>query len=144
MSKITERSLIIVKPDGVKRRHVGEVITRIEDKGYDIVHVQLRHATKEQLTAHYEEHVLKPFYQPLLDFMSSGPIVTIVIEGENCIKGFRVMAGVTNPTEAAAGTIRGDFGRERDLPVMENVVHASDTVESAQHEISIWAPELKA
>lgn len=138
----TERSLVIVKPDGYRRGLTGEVLRRIEAKGYTLAALQVTEATREQLAAHYAEHEGKPFYQPLVEFMSSGPVVVAVIEGNDCIKGFRSIAGATNPTEAAPGSIRGDLGRDWGLAVQQNIVHGSDSPESAEREIGIWFPNL--
>ncbi|MGO1319226.1 MAG: nucleoside-diphosphate kinase [Galactobacter sp.] len=136
MSK--ERTLILVKPDGVRRHLTGEILTRIERKGYDIVELKQLDATREILEQHYEEHQGKPFYEPLVEFMLSGPVVAIVAEGERVIEGFRSLAGATEPTVAAPGTIRGDFGRDWGLKVQQNLVHGSDSPESAAREIGIW------
>ena len=133
-----ERTLILVKPDGVERGLVGEVIRRIEAKGYTLSRVELRSATPELLAAHYEEHVGKPFYQPLVDFMLSGPVVAIVAQGERVIEGFRSLAGTTDPTTAAPGTMRGDLGRDWGEKVQRNLVHGSDSLESAKREIALW------
>ncbi|MDN4477230.1 nucleoside-diphosphate kinase [Demequina lignilytica] len=139
---MTERTLILVKPDGVKRALSGEVLRRIEAKGYTLVAVELKHATPELLAEHYAEHVGKPFYAPLVDFMLSGPVLAVVAEGERVIEGFRSLAGTTDPTTAAPGTIRGDLARTWDLPVIQNIVHGSDSPESADREIGIWFPAL--
>jgi nucleoside-diphosphate kinase len=138
----TERSLVLVKPDGFARGLTGEVLRRIEAKGYTLAALQILTPTPEMLAKHYAEHEGKPFFQPLVDFMSSGPVTAVVIEGENCIKGFRSLAGATNPTDAAPGSIRGDLGRDWGKPVQENIVHGSDAPESAAREIAIWFPEL--
>ena len=138
----TERSLVLVKPDGFQRRLSGEVLRRIEAKGYGLVALAVLTPTREQLAEHYAEHVGKPFYEPLVDFMSSGPVTAIVIEGEDCIKGFRSLAGATNPTEAAPGTIRGDLARDWGTKVQQNIVHGSDSPESAAREVGIWFPQL--
>jgi nucleoside-diphosphate kinase len=139
---MTQRSLVLVKPDGVRRGLTGEVIRRIEAKGYTLAALELRSATPELLAAHYAEHEGKPFYQPLVDFMLSGPVAAIVIEGERCIEGFRSLGGATDPTVAAPGTIRGDLGRDWGLAVQQNIVHGSDSPESAEREIAIWFPGL--
>ncbi len=139
---MTERTLILVKPDGVKRALSGEVLRRIEAKGYTLVAVELTQATPELLAEHYEEHVGKPFYAPLVEFMLSGPVLAVVAEGERVIEGFRSLAGATDPTTAAPGTIRGDLARTWDLPVIQNIVHGSDSPESAAREIGIWFPSL--
>ncbi|MFF5791022.1 nucleoside-diphosphate kinase [Paeniglutamicibacter sp. NPDC012692] len=133
-----ERTLILIKPDGVKRQLTGQIIARVEAKGYAIAELKQVHATRELLEAHYEEHVGKPFYEPLVEFMLSGPVVAIIAEGHNVITGFRSLAGTTDPTTAAPGTIRGDLGRDWGLKVQQNLVHGSDSVESAAREIGIW------
>lgn len=140
----TERSLVLVKPDGYRRGLTGEVLRRIEAKGYTLAALSVLTASREQLAAHYAEHEGKPFYEPLVEFMSSGPVTAVVVEGQDCIKGFRSLAGATNPTEAAPGTIRGDLGRDWGRKVQENIVHGSDSPESADREIAIWFPELGA
>ena len=137
-----ERTLVLVKPDGVARGLAGEVLRRIEAKGYQLAAVQLRTATPELLAEHYAEHVGTPFYQPLVDFMLSGPVLAIVAEGNRVIEGFRSLAGATNPTVAAPGTIRGDLGRDRDTVVVQNIVHGSDSPESAAREVALWFPDL--
>ncbi|MDT4923245.1 MAG: nucleoside-diphosphate kinase [Pseudonocardiales bacterium] len=136
-----ERTLVLVKPDGVARGLSGEVIRRIEAKGYRIVALQLRTATPDLLAQHYAEHVGKPFYRPLVDFMLSGPVVALVAEGQRVVEGFRSLAGATDPTAAAPGTIRGDLGRDWGQSVQKNLVHGSDSAESAAREISLWFPE---
>jgi nucleoside-diphosphate kinase len=136
-----ERTLVLVKPDGVARGLVGEVVGRIEAKGYRIVALELRTATPELLADHYAEHVGKPFYQPLVDFMLSGPVVALVAEGQRVIEGFRALAGATDPTVAAPGTIRGDLGRDWGASVVQNIVHGSDSAESAARETALWFPE---
>ena len=139
---MTQRTLVLLKPDAVRRGLVGEIIRRIEAKGYGLVALDQRAATPELLAEHYAEHEGKPFYQPLVDFMLSGPVVAIVLEGERCIEGFRSLAGATDPTVAAPGTIRGDLGRDWGLKVQQNLVHGSDSEESAAREIGIWFPQL--
>lgn len=137
---MSERTLILVKPDGVERGLVGDVLARIERKGYRLDRLELVHPTDAQLAAHYEEHEGKPFYQPLVDFMKSGPVVAVIASGEGVIRGFRVLAGTTDPTEAAPGTVRGDLARDWGEKVQKNIVHGSDSVESAEREIGIWFP----
>jgi len=137
-----ERTLILVKPDGVTRGAIGEVIRRVEAKGYRLVALELRTATSELLAEHYAEHLGKPFYEPLVEFMLSGPIAAIVAEGERVIEGFRALAGATDPTVALPGTIRGDLGRDWGLKVQQNLVHGSDSPESAAREIALWFPAL--
>ena len=137
-----ERTLILVKPDGVKRNLVGEVLSRVENKGYTIAALKMMSADRALLVRHYAEHEGKPFFEPLLEFMESGPIVAFVAEGDRVIEGFRKLAGVTDPTLAEPGTIRGDLARDEGTKVVQNVVHGSDSVESAEREISIFFPEL--
>ena len=139
---MTQRTLVLVKPDGVRRGLTGEVIRRIEAKGYRLVALELRPATREMLAEHYAEHEGKPFYEPLVEFMLSGSVAAAVIEGERCIEGFRALAGATDPTVALPGTIRGDLGRDWGEKVQQNIVHGSDSPESAEREISIWFGDL--
>ncbi|CAB4566782.1 MAG: nucleoside-diphosphate kinase [Actinobacteria bacterium] len=136
----SEKTLILVKPDGVARGLVGEVISRIEAKGYAIDALRMLQADRAILEKHYAEHVGKPFYEPLVEFMMSGPIVAIVASGNRVIEGFRSLAGVTDPTVAAPGTIRGDLARDQGTKVVQNIVHGSDSVESATREIQIFFP----
>lgn len=135
-----ERSLVLVKPDGYARGLTGEVLRRVEAKGYRLVALQVLTPARDQLEAHYAEHQGKPFYEPLLEFMSSGPMTAALIEGHRCIEGFRTLAGATDPTAALPGTIRGDLGRDWGLPVQQNIVHGSDSPESAARETTIWFP----
>ncbi|MEN9927753.1 MAG: hypothetical protein RJB27_829 [Actinomycetota bacterium] len=137
----TEKTLILVKPDGVRRGLVGEVISRIETKGYAIDALRMLQADAALLEKHYAEHVGKPFYEPLVEFMMSGPIVAIVASGNRVIEGFRSLAGVTDPTVAAPGTIRGDLARDQGTKVLQNLVHGSDSPESAAREIQIFFPQ---
>ena len=136
----TEKTLILVKPDGVARGLVGEVISRIETKGYAIDSLRMLQADRALLEKHYAEHIGKPFYEPLVEFMMSGPIVAIVASGNRVIEGFRSLAGVTDPTVAAPGTIRGDLARDQGTKVVQNIVHGSDSPESAAREIQIFFP----
>lgn len=133
-----EKTLILVKPDGVRRNLVGEVVARVERKGYSISALKMLHADRALLEAHYAEHQGKPFYEPLLEFMMSGPVVAMIAEGQRVIEGFRSLAGATDPTVAAPGTIRGDLARDQGTKVVQNIVHGSDSPESAEREISIW------
>jgi nucleoside-diphosphate kinase len=139
----TERTLILIKPDGVARGLSGEVIRRVEAKGYRVVALDLRTATADLLAEHYAEHAGKPFYEPLVQFMSSGPVIALVAEGQRVIEGFRSLAGATEPTAAAPGTIRGDLGRDWGRPVVQNIVHGSDSPESAEREIKLWFPNVR-
>lgn len=134
----TERTLVLIKPDGVKRSLVGEILKRIEDKGYTLEALELRTADRDLLGAHYEEHEGKPFFEPLVDFMSSGPVVAAVVSGHQVIASFRTLAGATDPVAALPGTIRGDLGRDWGLKVVQNLVHGSDSPESAEREIALW------
>ena len=133
-----EKTLILVKPDGVARGLVGEVIARIEAKGYAISALRMLQADRALLEKHYAEHQGKPFFEPLVEFMMSGPIVAIVAEGNRVIEGFRSLAGATDPTVAAPGTIRGDLARDQGTKVVQNIVHGSDSPESAAREIAIF------
>ena len=134
----TERSLVLVKPDGFARGLTGEVLRRIEGKGYTLVALQVLTPDVERLHRHYAEHEGKPFFEPLVEFMSSGPVTAVVIEGHRCIEGFRALAGATDPTAALPGTIRGDLGRDWGLKVQQNLVHGSDSPESAERELALW------
>ena len=136
-----EKTLVLVKPDGVARGLVGEVIARIEAKGYAISALRMLQADRALLEKHYAEHLGKPFYEPLVEFMMSGPIVAIVASGNRVIEGFRSLAGVTDPTVAAPGTIRGDLARDQGTKVVQNIVHGSDSPESAAREIQIFFPK---
>lgn len=135
---MTERTLVLVKPDGVERGLTGQILARIEAKGYKIVELKLVEATRDILEKHYEEHQGKPFFEPLVEFMGSGPVVAAVVEGNRVIEGFRSLAGSTEPTTAPPGTIRGDLGRDWGEKVQKNLVHGSDSPESADREIGIW------
>lgn len=135
---MTEQTLVLIKPDGVKRNLIGEIIRRIEAKGYRIVDLKKFTPTRELLVAHYEEHQGKAFFEPLVEFMQSGDVVAICVEGNRVIEGFRSLAGATDPTAAQPGTIRGDLGRDWGLKVQQNLVHGSDSPESASRELSLW------
>ena len=141
-SQKIEQTLVLVKPDGVRRSLVGEVVSRIETKGYVVVGLKMITPTREILEKHYAEHEGKPFYEPLLEFMLSGPIVAMIAEGNRVIEGFRKLAGTTDPTTAEPGTIRGDLARDQGTKVVQNIVHGSDSPESAAREIAIFFPEL--
>ena len=134
----SEQTLILIKPDGVRRSLVGDVIARIERKGYSITALRMLDADRALLEQHYAEHLGKPFYEPLLEFMASGPIVAMIAEGARVIEGFRSLAGATDPTVAAPGTIRGDLARDQGTKVVQNIVHGSDSPESAAREIAIF------
>lgn len=133
-----ERTLVLVKPDGVRRGLVGEVISRLERRGLQLAAMDMRALDRDTASAHYAEHVDKPFYGSLVDFITSDPLVAMVATGPNAVEAFRALAGATNPVNAAAGTIRGDYA----LDVQENIVHGSDSAESAEREIKLFFPEL--
>ncbi|MEY3736309.1 MAG: hypothetical protein RLZZ251_25 [Actinomycetota bacterium] len=139
-SAARQRTLVLIKPDGVRRGLVGEVIARIEKKGYSIQALRMLQADKTMLEQHYAEHQGKPFYEPLLEFMTSGALVALIAEGDRVIEGFRSLAGATDPTIAAPGSIRGDLARDQGTRVVQNIVHGSDSVESAEREIKIFFP----
>jgi nucleoside-diphosphate kinase len=139
-----QRTLVLVKPDGVARGLTGEVLRRIEAKGYVLRDLRMLVPDRDLLAAHYAEHAGKPFYEPLLSFMSSGPVVAALVEGHRVIEGFRSLAGATEPTAAAPGTIRGDLGRDWGLPVVQNLVHGSDSPDSAGREIALWFAPVPA
>ncbi|MGA5822134.1 nucleoside-diphosphate kinase [Kitasatospora sp. NPDC094028] len=134
---MSQRTLVLLKPDAVRRGLAGEIISRIERKaGWQLAAVELRTFDREILEQHYAEHVGRPFYEPLLEFMTSGPSIALIVEGEEVVKGVRMLAGATNPLEAGAGTIRGDYA----TITRENLIHASDSPESAEREIKIFFP----
>ena len=136
---MTERTLVLIKPDAVERALVGEVLSRIERKGLRLVALDLRTATADVAAEHYAEHQGKPFYDSLIEFITGGQLVAAVIEGPRAIAAWRQLAGGTDPVEkAATGSIRGDFGLETQF----NLVHGSDSPESAAREIAIWFPDL--
>jgi nucleoside-diphosphate kinase len=138
---VTERTLVLIKPDAVARGYVGEILGRIERKGLTISALDLRTAPGDIAADHYAEHEGRPFYPGLLEFITGGPLVAAVLEGPRAIAAFRQLAGGTDPVEKAVpGTIRGDFG----LEAQENLVHGSDSVESAEREIALWFPHLAA
>ncbi|MFD4659573.1 nucleoside-diphosphate kinase [Kitasatospora sp. NPDC058444] len=134
---MSQRTLVLLKPDAVRRGLAGEIISRIERKaGWRFAAVELRTFDRATLEQHYAEHVGRPFYEPLLEFMTSGPSIALIVEGEEVVKGIRMLAGATNPLEAGAGTIRGDYA----TITRENLIHASDSPESAEREIKIFFP----
>jgi nucleoside-diphosphate kinase len=135
---VSERTLVLVKPDGVRRGVVGEVISRIERKGLNVVALELRTLSRETAEDHYGEHRERPFFGELVDFITGGPLVAMVVEGPRAIEAFRALAGATDPVKAAPGTIRGDHA----LEIGENIVHGSDSPESAAREIKLFFPEL--
>lgn len=133
-----EETLVLIKPDGVARSLSGEILRRIEAKGYSIVDIRMLQAERSLLAEHYAEHEGKPFYEPLVEFMESGPIMAVRVAGNRVIEGFRSLAGTTDPTTAAPGTIRGDLARDWGLKVQQNLVHGSDSTESAERELKLW------
>lgn len=136
---MSQRTLVLLKPDAVRRGLVGEILGRIERKaGWTIGALELRTLDRATLEQHYAEHVGRPFYEPLMEFMASGPSVALVVEGERVVEGLRTLAGPTDPIAAQPGSIRGDFG----TIVRENLVHASDSPESAEREIKLFFPSL--
>jgi nucleoside-diphosphate kinase len=135
---VSERTLVLVKPDGVSRGLVGDVISRIERKGLTLAALELRKVDRALAEQHYAEHVGKPFFESLLEFITSGPLVAAVVEGPRAIEAFRQLAGATDPVKAATGSIRGDHA----LEVQLNIVHGSDSPESAKREIYLWFPNL--
>ncbi|HEU0086427.1 MAG TPA: nucleoside-diphosphate kinase [Pseudonocardiaceae bacterium] len=136
---MSERTLVLVKPDGVRRGLVGEVIARVERKGLVLVAVELRTVPRELAEQHYAEHADKPFFGALLEFLTSGPVLAAVVAGERAVAAFRQLAGGTDPVDQATpGTIRGDFA----LETQSNLVHGSDSVDSAEREIKLWFPDL--
>jgi nucleoside-diphosphate kinase len=139
LSAVTERTLALIKPDGVKRHLIGEILGRIEDKGLSIAALELKNVDDDLARKHYAEHEGKPFFGSLLEFITSGPVVAAVLEGPRAIAAFRQIAGGTDPVEKAApGTIRGDLA----LVTQDNLVHGSDSPESAAREIGLWFPGL--
>lgn len=138
MTTHVEETLVLVKPDGVERNLTGAILARIEAKGYVIADLKMLVPTRTMLEKHYEEHQGKPFFEPLVEFMSSGPVVAVRLQGNRVIEGFRSLAGTTEPTLAAPGTIRGDFGRDWGSTVQKNLVHGSDSTLSAERELAIW------
>lgn len=135
---MSERTLVLIKPDGVRRGLAGEVLSRIERKGLRIVAMDMRVVGKDLAETHYAEHAGKPFYGSLVEFITSGPLVAMVVEGPRAIEAFRALAGATDPVKATPGTIRGDYA----LEVQDNIVHGSDSPDSAEREIKIFFPDI--
>ncbi|AFT99767.1 nucleoside-diphosphate kinase [Nocardia brasiliensis] len=137
---MTEQTLVLIKPDGVARGLVGEVLVRIERKGLKIAALELKHVSEDLAKGHYAEHAEKPFFGSLIEFITSGPVVAAILEGPRAIAAFRQLAGGTDPVEKAVpGSVRGDFA----LETQENLVHGSDSPESAKREIALWFPEFR-
>ena len=136
---MTERTLVLIKPDGVERGFIGEILGRIERKGLKIVALELKNVSDDLAGKHYAEHAEKPFFGSLKEFITSGPVVAAILEGPRAIAAFRQLAGGTDPVEKAVpGSIRGDFA----LETQENLVHGSDSSESAAREIALWFPQI--
>jgi nucleoside-diphosphate kinase len=135
---MTQRTLVLLKPDAVRRGLVGEVLSRFEAKGLTIVAMEFRQIDGELADTHYAEHVERDFYPPLREFVTSGPMVSMVLEGDEAVEVVRAINGATDGRKAAPGTIRGDLS----LSNRENLVHGSDSLESAEREIKIWFPDL--
>ena len=133
-----QRTLVLVKPDGVRRGLAGEVISRLEKKGLTLVAMELRTLDRATAEEHYGEHKERPFFGELVEFITSAPLVALVVEGPNAVAGTRRLMGVTNPVEATPGSIRGDYA----LEIGQNLVHGSDSEESAAREIGIFFPSL--
>jgi nucleoside-diphosphate kinase len=129
-----QRTLILVKPDGVRRRLIGEVISRIEAKGFEVRELRMQTIDESFAKKHYAEHVDKPFFSELVSFITSGPLVAMVVEGVDAIAGMRQIMGATNPADAEPGSIRGDFA----IFITENIVHGSDSPESAEREVNLF------
>lgn len=134
-----ERTLLLVKPDGVQRGLVGEILSRIERKGLRLAALKMLTPSMELAQKHYAVHRGKPFYESLLDFICSGPVVAAVVEGPDAVALVRLLMGATRPTEALPGTIRGDYAYD----TQRNLVHGSDSAETAAYEIQLWFPELE-
>ncbi|MGO1884154.1 MAG: nucleoside-diphosphate kinase [Citricoccus sp.] len=138
MTTTVEETLVLIKPDGVARGLTGQILARIEAKGYTVADLTMLVPSRDLLAQHYAEHEGKPFFEPLVEFMGSGPVVAARVQGHRVIEGFRSLAGATEPTTAAPGTIRGDLGRDWGEAVQKNLVHGSDSTESAVRELGLW------
>jgi nucleoside-diphosphate kinase len=136
---VAQRTLVLVKPDGVKKGLIGEIISRLEKKGLKIAAMRMLQMDKAMARKHYAVHDGKPFFAGLVDFITSGPIVAVVVEGEKSVEVVRKLMGETDPVKAAPGTIRGDYG----LDIGENLIHGSDSEENAQKEIALFFPDLR-
>lgn len=134
-----EQTYLMIKPDGVKRKLTGEIINRFEKRGFTLSAAKVMTISEDLAKKHYAEHVEKPFFPGLLSFITSGPVFAMVITGENVVKEARKMMGATNPADASPGTIRGDYA----TVMSENIIHGSDSTESAEREINLFFPELK-
>jgi nucleoside-diphosphate kinase len=136
---MSERTLVLVKPDAVRRGLIGEVVGRLERKGLAVVALELRTLKRDTAEAHYAEHAEKPFFGELVDFITGGPLVAMVVEGPRAVEAVRTLMGVTDPVKSAPGSLRGDYG----LVITENLVHGSDSPESAAREIGIFFPDIR-
>ncbi|MDQ1714019.1 MAG: nucleoside-diphosphate kinase [Frankiaceae bacterium] len=136
---MSERTLVLVKPDGVRRGLVGEVVTRLERKGLTLVALELRTLERAKAEEHYGEHRERPFFGELVDFITGGPLVALVVEGPRAVEAVRTLMGVTDPVKSAPGSLRGDYA----LEIGQNLVHGSDSPESAAREIAIFFPGLQ-
>ena len=137
----SHRILILIKPDAVRRNLTGEVLRRIEAKGYTLENIAWVHADPEKLARHYDELIHRPFYPGIVEYMTSGPMVAAIFTGQRVIEGVRSLSGSTDPTTAAPGTIRGDLARDWGTTATMNIIHASDSPENAEKEIAIWFGE---
>lgn len=135
---MTQRTLVLVKPDGVRRGLVGEIVGRLEHKGFTIVAMELRTLDRATASEHYAEHDGKPFFGELVDFITGGPLVALVVEGHRAVEAVRALMGVTDPVESTPGSIRGDFA----LEIGQNLVHGSDSPEAAAREVALFFPSL--
>lgn len=136
-----ERTLLLIKPDAIRRRLIGEILRRVETKGYDIIAIKLEPASRGRFERQYAQHRGRDFYVPLVEFMMSGPSIAVVLQGDRVIEGLRSLAGPSDPTTAAPGSIRGDLARDWDTPVYHTLVHASDGALTAHAEIELWFPD---
>ena len=141
MANVMERTLMLIKPDAIRRRLIGEILRRVETKGYDIIAIRLEDPQRSKFERQYAQHRGKDFYNPLIDFMMSGPSIAVVLQGDRVIEGLRSLAGPGDPTSAAPGSIRGDLARDWDTPVYHTLVHASDGPLTAHGEIGLWFPD---
>jgi nucleoside-diphosphate kinase len=138
----SEKTLVLVKPDGVAEGHIGQIISRLESKRYQIAALKVVTATTDQLKRHYREQVEKPYFHEIQTYMQEGPLVAIIVTGTDVVKTVHNLAGKTRPNDAQPGTIRGDFAHAYPDGILRNIVHTSDSRENAHHEIAIWFPEL--
>ena len=132
-----ETTLVLIKPGGVQRNLIGEITRRIEARGLKVVGLKLMNAARATVEEHYGEHVGKPFFESVVSYLSSGPVVAMAVQGDNAVRAIRTMMGATNPVEATPGTIRGDFA----LTIDDNLTHSSSDTEAAERELNLWFPE---